>query len=536
MPRWVWVFVLAALLWSWSLYLVGWWLTPKGSRYFWVTFDVSDYNAHLRWARQAWEGKTRFANLFTTEKHPAQTFNLHDWFVGKLARWTGVSLHLSMRFVHTLGVLVFVLAAWWLGAPFLSEAQQQTYLLMLCFLGGVIWLAMPEANTFLALATMSWFVWGKALVALMVGSLLRVARPREHGASSAGEKAKWGILGTISGAVVGNVHPYALAPVGYALLVWVLHALTVPKANKVSFTRIALPALLVVSPAFATAVWQAWAIWGDPIYRAEFMLPLETPPLWSFALNYGVFLALALLAVPSFLRQSPVPSPHSFLVSWLIGAFLAVYLTPTAQPRKLIEGGHLPLCIMAAWAWHELVLPRTVAIRRHPLLVLLLIGGISPLTFWISQVRNFRYNDEIALHLGGVPFYLREEHLKLMEWLERHTRPDEAVLCHYPLGNYLAVLTGRRVFIGHWGGTVKGKEKLRLAHQIWRGEMPLDKARQLFRQHRLRYALATLYERHATKPRHNPEDCPQMPEHFRLDEYGDLVFRIGDSAIYRLRW
>ncbi len=173
-PCWVWGFVVAALLWSWSLYLVGWWLTPPKHRYFWVTFDVSDYNAHLRWARQAWEGKTRFANLFTTEPHQPRTFNLHDWLIGKLARWLGISLHLSLRLVHSVGVIVFVVAAWWLSTPLLTEPQQRTYLLMLCFLGGFIWLAMPEANTFMALATMPWFVWGKALAALMMGSVIRM--------------------------------------------------------------------------------------------------------------------------------------------------------------------------------------------------------------------------------------------------------------------------------------------------------------------------------------------------------------------------
>ncbi len=533
-PRWVWGFVVAALLWSWSLYLVGWWLTPPKHRYFWVTFDVSDYNAHLRWARQAWEGKTRFANLFTTEPHQPRTFNLHDWLIGKLARWLGISLHLSLRLVHSVGVIVFVVAAWWLSTPLLTEPQQRTYLLMLCFLGGFIWLAMPEANTFMALATMPWFVWGKALAALMMGSVIRMGT----GDGGRGTRGQIAIvaLGIIAGMVLGNIHPYALAPIGYALALWFVSKFVGVTASRNLIRRDFLWIVLIALPAFVVAGWQAIAILGDPIYRAEFQFPLQTPSLLEFALNYGIFLLLALLAIAHFIRQSLIPSPHSLLIAWLVGAFLAVYLTPTAQPRKLVEGAHLPMCLLAAWAWHELVLPRTVVIRRRPTLVLLLIGGAAPLTFWVSQVRNFTQNDAIALHYGGVPFYLRESHLRLMQWLAQHARPDEGILCHYALGNYLPVLIGRKVFLGHWAGTYRVRQKLRDAVLIWRGEMPPEKARRLFRQHRLRYALATLYERHATKPRHQPDECEKVPERFHLDRYGVIVYRVGSEAVYRLRW
>jgi len=62
------------------------------------------------------------------------------------------------------------------------------------------------------------------------------------------------------------------------------------------------------------------------------------------------------------------------------------------------------LCILAACACNELVLPRPVLIRRRPKMVLLLLGGITPLTFWVSQVRHFLQNDAIALDYGGGPF------------------------------------------------------------------------------------------------------------------------------------
>jgi hypothetical protein len=306
-PRWVWGFVVAALLWSWSLYLVGWWLTPPKHRYFWVTFDVSDYNAHLRWARQAWEGKTRFANLFTTEPHQPRTFNLHDWLVGKLARWLGISLHLSLRLVHSVGVIVFVVAAWWLSTPLLTEPQQRTYLLMLCFLGGFIWLAMPEANTFIALATMPWFVWGKALAALMMGSVIRMGTG-DGGRGTRGQIAVV-VLGIIAGIVLGNIHPYALAPIGYALALWFVSKFVGVTASRNLIRRDLFWIAPIALPAFVVAGWQALGNFGRP------HLPRRIPVPFANAITFGIRPQLRhlLAACPSRHRSlhPSVPNPQS---------------------------------------------------------------------------------------------------------------------------------------------------------------------------------------------------------------------------------
>ncbi len=517
-PRWLWTILALALLWSWSLYLAGWWLCPKKQRYFWVTFSVSDYNPHLRWARQAWEGKGRFVNLYTTEPHPALTFNLHDWLLGRFCRWTGMPLHFGSRLSHTVAVIVFVFAAWWLAKPFLTEPQQLTYLVMLCFLGGFPWLAMPEANTFIALATMPWFVWGKALAALMMGSLVRTLEG----------DWRWAIVGGIAGVVLGNVHPYALAPIGYGMLLWFGSMIWLRRTQQAARWTpcTGVVSAIVILPAIVSAAWQAWAILSDPIYRAEFQFPLETPPLWTFVINYGVIGVLSGLALPFTWRQARDENDGRWwlLATWLLGAFLAVHLTPTSQPRKLIEGGYLPMCVCAAWAWHEFVLPRSHAFRLHPLTALLAIGSLAPLTFWRDNVQVFRQDEHLSLHHQEIPCYLHESHIQLARWLERHAEPGDAILCAYQLGNYLPVLTGRRVFVGHWAGTLQVNPKLQVARQIWQGQMSAKEAQKLFRRHRLRYATATVYERHEANGR------------LRLDRYGEIVYRVGNDAVYQLRW
>lgn len=530
MPRWVWLFVIAALIWSWSLYFVGWLLTPKGYRYFWlVPLYPADCNAHLAWARQAFEGKSRFADTFTTEKHDPKTFNFHDWFVGILARWLRIPLHLSMWLVHTIGVIAFVHAAWWLAAPILTESQQRTYMLMLCFLGGFICLGMPEANTFIALATTSWIVWGEALAALLMGSIVRIWERNGK---------NFGFFGMASGMLLGNIRPYALAPICCGLALWFI----LNSAINRRLAKHTLFSALIALPAILTAALQAITIFGDPVYQAAFNIPFPAPPIWYFVLNYGAIILLALLASIHLLRKPILHNPKSLHIMWFIGAFISVYFTPTMLDRRLIEGVHLPMCILAALGWHEIVLtlPRMGFIRRYPMPVLILIGGIAPLSFWVFQVDNIFLHSkfvhtEFAPH-KGVPLYISEHHLQLIDWLANNSKPDEAILCSYELGNYIPVLTGRRVFIGHWNFTINLHKKFKTARKIWRGELKVDEAKAIFQKHRLRYALETIYERHATKTEHNPNYCPYLPEHFHLSKYGDIVLRVGNNAIYRLRW
>jgi len=527
MPHWLWLFVIAALIWSWSLHLLGWLVTPKGYRYFWILpLYPADCNFHLSWARQAYDGKNRFADLFTTEEHAPLTFNLHDWLIGKLSRWVSISLHISMKLLHTIGVIFFIIAAWWLSVPILTESQQRTYLLMLCFLGGFISLGMPEANTYIALTTFSWFVWGKALLAVLIGSIIRMSMEENNG--------KMILIGSLSGILLGNIHPYALAPICYALPLWLFLNWAINKRMRSEI----LLSLIPVSSAIFSAALQAFAILGDPVYQVVFRNPPSlAPPIWYFILNYGLIFFLAVLASIQLLRKLRMQAAESLLIFWFVGSFLAVYLTPTALERRLIEGAHLPMCILASLSWHKIILKRAAFLHRIQLLVLMLLGGIAPLNFWAFQAEELITNSRPDLHLHkGLPLFLSEQHLQLLEWLESNTMPDEVILCSYELGNYIPALTGRKVFIGHWSLTINLDEKFKIARKIWRGELPINEARELFRKHRIRYALATIYERHATKTKHLPEYCPYLPEHFHIGKYGEVVFRIGDDAIYKLQW
>ncbi len=122
------------------------------------------------------------------------------------------------------------------------------------------------------------------------------------------------------------------------------------------------------------------------------------------------------------------------------------------------------------------------------------------------------------------PYYLSETHLRLFQWLERNSERDAAVLCHPMLGNYLPVLTGRRVFVGHWAETLDFPNKLRIAAALWKGEIPVQEAQRLFEQHRIRYALETEFERVAAGGQ------------TALSRYGKVVLQVNGNRIFRLRW
>ncbi|MFN3422271.1 MAG: hypothetical protein ACK40X_11170, partial [Armatimonadota bacterium] len=146
--------------------------------------------------------------------------------------------------------------------------------------------------------------------------------------------------------------------------------------------------------------------------------------------------------------------------------------------------------------------------------------------YWLVH-NNLIYDDRFNPPYSRMlmpPYYLSEQHLKLFRWLEQNTQIDEAILCHPMLGNYIPVLTGRKVFLGHWAETLNFGEKLKIAMAVWEGRISPDEAKKLFRRHRVRYAVESDFERGASGGQ-----CG-------LHRYGEVVFQINDDRVFKLDW
>ncbi|GBC99029.1 hypothetical protein HRbin17_01550 [bacterium HR17] len=532
--------IILTVLITWLPYLFGWFITPPGTRYFWLIYNPDDQNVHLMWARQAMEGAWRFSDLYTTEPHAGLFVHLYALVLGWFCRLTGLSLHLAYQLFRTLVAAFFLAVALRWGDELLPHSRARTaFAGLVAFSSGVGWLPvllwwqggqrppvffvdvspelmMPEANSFLSLTVAPLAALGVALVLTVFLHLQTVCTAPDLRAA-----VRSAAIAACSGAVLANIHTYAAIPMLLAIVLWQVGDGVLTRSwrwrQRLTIAVACVPCLLVI-------VVQAVVFSRDVAFAQKAATPTLTPPWFVLLGSYGLVVAMAFAGLPVALRRVRDGERQWLLpLSWLLALLIAIHL-PVSFQRKMIEGLHVALCWLAALAWGAWAQRHSLLRHRLALVTLIVATAPSHIAFFALNSHWLIHNNLLPERRLQPPYYLTEGHLRLMAWLERHAHRDDAVLCHPMLGNYLPVLTGRKVFVGHWAETLRFADKLRTAVAIWSGALPADQARQLFRRHRLRYALETEFERGATGGA------------TALANYGSVVFQLGDDKVIRLGW
>jgi len=431
-------------------------------------------------------------------------------------------------------------------------------------------LTMPEANSFLSMTVAPLAALGVTLVMGSLGCLLASTEvePKRSYRSLA--------LSILLGMLVVNVHTYAAIPMLIAVFLWqVLQGIVFRCVNLRELASV----LLFAFPVALLLGGQAILFSRDPAFAQKAATPTLTPSPVILIGSYGFIALGTALGLPAAWRKvKSGEKGWALLLAWTVAIVASIHL-PVSFQRKMIEGLHVALCFLTALAFEERAksfgekrkrdegqgtrdeveesktqrtsLKGQIAAQRQSrisstfpcplslapcstwcILALIVLTAPSQIAFfalngyWLvhnNLIYDTRFNPPYSRMLMP-PYYLSENHLRLFNWLERNTGPDEAVLCHPMLGNYLPVLTGRKVFIGHWAETLNFVEKLKVATAIWKGLIPVEEARRLFRQHRIRYALETDFERLAANGSTN------------LHRYGKVIFQAGKDLIFRLEW
>ncbi len=431
-------------------------------------------------------------------------------------------------------------------------------------------LTMPEANSFLSMTVAPLAALGVTLAMGSLGCLLagtEVERKKAY---------RFVALSALFGMLVVNVHTYAAIPILIAVFLW--QALQIITFRRVNLWELAI-VLLFSFPVALSLGGQALLFLRDPAFVQKAATPTLTPNPIILIGSYGFITLGAVLGLPAAWRKAKSGEKGwTLLLAWTIAIIVSIYL-PVSFQRKMIEGLHVALCFLTTLAFEERAkkfgekrkrdegretrgevegsktrqtnlkgqfatqerlhissaFPCPLPLASCPtwgILALIVLTAPSQIAFfslngyWLvhnNLIYDTRFNPPYSRMLMP-PYYLSESQLRLFNWLERNARSDEAVLCHPMLGNYLPVLTGRKVFIGHWAETLNFVEKLRIATAVWKGLIPAKEARRFFRQHRIRYALETDFERLAADGSTN------------LYRYGKVAFQAGKDLIFRLEW
>jgi hypothetical protein len=194
------------------------------------------------------------------------------------------------------------------------------------------------------------------------------------------------------------------------------------------------------------SVYTVWVTQADPVLHGWMAQNVTlSPPVWDYALGYGLVLVLAVPGAVSAVRRRT--DTDLLLLAWIGVTAIALYV-PFAQQRRFSLGLHVPLTILAAMG-----LP-----RRHSLIGL--CCGVDRLTKRKSVITlacaatSLTTLIVIVLALGGgmkrdPRLFVSADEAGAMDWLHENTPRNSVVLASPEMGLFIPAWAGRRVVYGH---------------------------------------------------------------------------------------
>jgi hypothetical protein len=250
----------------------------------------------------------------------------------------------------------------------------------------------------------------------------------------------------------------------------------------------------------------------------EWLRVTDTPspqPL-EYALGFGLIAVLAIAGLK--LLWTVRAAAGRLVVIWAIVQAALLY-APVTYQRRFVEGLQLPLCVASSvavfWLMRRLRLARRA--RSCALFALVASASLTNVGFIVGQI----VERAPASGANDPRRYLPSELAEALNWLSENGDVDAVVFSSYLTGNIAPSMTGLRVYLGHYGQTLRSWEKGKQVTLFYRGELGDDAARELFIENRVRYVIYGPFERAICKD-------PYVPSWLLL------AYQSGDVKVFKV--
>ncbi len=486
--------ILLALVLSTIPYLLGF-LQSHGRHYMWLGYNLDDACVYLSWMRQAMHGSLQQHNLFTTDSQPAMLANPLFYTLGVIAGLT----HLQPITMFHVSRLVFgaimLYTGWRLICELLDDrAARRWAMLLLCFGAGFGWIPglwpsaggsifstpvdtwQPEAITFLSLYLSPLFTFS---MWLQIAVMLQLVRSHRQ------QSMRCAVFAGIGGAVIGLSHTYDIVGIAFT---WLAYLAVCTFRNRQAVAGDILRATVagvITLPGVAVIAWELHT--NKVFHDRAAVATLSASPVWVL-MGYGLLFILALIPVISVAKSNnhssnlddsatqTKPGNQStdsvlFLVCWATMQIAVAYL-PVAFQRKMLQGEHIPIAILAgagaAWLFGQMT-RSTPQFRAVCQTVLLVVCALTNVRFLLRDVKDASADQ---VQTGQQRPYLTNGELQAIQWIKKNTPATAAIqplpwvrLITTPSGAekiaptdmsdacFLPGMTDRHVYCGHWGET-----------------------------------------------------------------------------------
>jgi hypothetical protein len=510
--RWVALMTLALMIASSVPYFIAWMVTPGGAHFTGLMFNPQDGNSYIAKMRQGLAGSWSFRLPYTSEPHAGAPVYLFYLFLGHVAHWMGLPLILVYHGARIVSGAAMLLTFYALASQVSSVVGERRIMFALAALGaGLGWLMgffgvmtsdlwVPEAFPVYALLANAHFPLSMGLMGGIAYCALRVM--------ASGKRTWWGPAMVLAATTLGVIQPFGLVAVfgglGVMLAVRMIRERVVP-----------WQAVAWVIGAGAAAVpyplYMQWALRSDPVLAAwSAQNVTSSPPVWDWALSYGLVLVLAVLGIVSTARRG---SDGDWLLwGWVLVTLVGMY-APLPLQRRLGLGLGIPLGLLAGIGWWRSVRP-WIGVRKQKFLQSLAVVFCSLTPVFLALIA-------LLAALSGEPwFYLSSGEWAALEWLHDEGKSDAVVLCSPRMGLFVPAWAGQRVVYGHPFETVDAEEREAQVEAYWAGEMSATEQDLFLKENRVGYVLVG----------------PRELEIGDGVQVGELAFEAGDVRVYEVTW
>lgn len=500
-------------------------MTPPASEFCGFIWGVDDGNVYLSWIRQASEGRIFLADQYTTEAQNPHFFNLFLLIAGLFSRLTALSPIYVFHALRFAGGVFALTALYWLVSLLTQDRRIRSASLGLAALGsglgwvvvlfnpsgswglrpvdvGVNWQVQPEAVTFVSALLNPLFITSMGLICLTLGfSLIALERRDTRSAIIAG----------VCLLILGNIHSYDIFAIHLTLGLWILYGLFTRRYEMKPALWRYLTIFAIGAPA---PLWSYYAASQDPSYMAKAMTPTPAAGLADYLVGYGLLALLGLVGAVVIMAREGRQERHAkmrgqmlrFAVFWAAGNAL-VLLIPVSFQRKMVEGLHMPVAILAGIgiAYLGALVTRSAlkageVQKVNERMALAIIAAVvftlpSNVLFVSECLENVRTNNEALLHVLAPPMYVDTDYKECFRWLSVKTEFEDVALSSSLIGSHIPAHVPCRVFAGHWAETLYFGRKLGKVHRFFSGRTSPQQRASMLRSEGISYIVYGPYER-----------------------------------------
>jgi hypothetical protein len=460
--RWGWT---AFMLLTTSVpYLIFWFQTPADHRYSWILPPYpEDSFGYMAWSQQAAHGSLLFRMKYTGL--PQSSFLFQPFFLvcGWISRLFGCDIGIVHWALKAVGVVLFFVAFYkytdWLELSRFRSIVASVLVGISSGVGGLFaffglvdrWrivpadLGMPEMSTYWSLLWNPLFPCSLTLIMLIIYWL-------DRGTRNARKINFW--LGGFATGVLALIHPYAL-PMLFAYAVILTLARRGPNALGFLFRFFLASFPFVLYVALVSTL-------QPLVSRHSARGEMKSPGLLDYLLGFG--LPLLICAAGLTVKPGQWLKRYWQLVLWFLLCLGFAFL-PFWFQRKLIFGAHIPLCILAAISL-DLILTRVSWLRSRNWASVSAAIFLSPLLIATPVYQLLNASREVRRNAGG-SYYISNEMLEGLKFLEDHSRPNQIVFATYATSRLIPAFSGNTVLWGHWAMSVDLEERRKWNAQLF---------------------------------------------------------------------